>query len=127
VSTVERVPERETSASGGDAGATVGSWLRDMQPAPPGPLAARLTVLLAPYAHEAIARLPDACLAAGEELLEHLLKSGTTSRATALDLLSVDALVTYAFQAAADHPQELEARAAGAMARIAALPHMLAR
>jgi hypothetical protein len=54
-----------------------------------------------------------------------LLASGSTSRATALDLLAVDALVTYAFQAGADDPARLEERAARAMARIALLPAAL--
>jgi len=66
--------------------------------------------------------VPEACLEAGERLLDELLVSGSTSRGTALDLLAVDALVTYAFQAAADSPDRLEARAARAMARIASLP-----
>jgi hypothetical protein len=65
------------------------------------------------------------CLDAGERLLDALLNAGTTSRATALDLLAVDALITYAFQAAADDPARLEQRAAMAMARIAALPASL--
>ena len=35
--------------------------------------------------------------------------------------LAVDAIVTDAFEAAADHPEQLEDRAAEALARIAAL------
>ena len=41
------------------------------------------------------------------------------SRAQALDLLAADALLTYAFEAAADEPQSLVARADDAMLRIA--------
>ena len=69
--------------------------------------------------------VPEACLEAGESLLDSLIASGSTSRATALDLLAVDALVTYAFQAGADDPARLEERAARAMARIALLPAAL--
>jgi hypothetical protein len=84
-----------------------------------------LSVLLAGAASRPVREVPEACLEAGEELLDALLASGSTSRASALDLLAIDALVTYAFQAAADDPARLEERAAQAMARIAALPARL--
>lgn len=101
---------------------TVGEWFATMAPRPPGALAERIGCVLEPFAAESVDRVPEACLDAGERLLDALLDSGTTSRGTALDLLAVDALVTYAFQAAADAPERLEARAARAMARIAMLP-----
>lgn len=104
------------------AAGTVGAWLSTLQPAPPSALAARLEELLGPYLALSADRVPDACLEAGEQLLDTLLSSGSTSRGTALDLLAVDALVTYAFQAAADTPEQLESRAARAMQRIASLP-----
>lgn len=104
------------------AATTVGEWLVSLQPTPPAALATRLSELLAPFESEPVERVSDVCLEAGERLLEALLSSGSTSRGTALDLLAVDALVTYAFQAGADQPQLLEARAARAMERIAALP-----
>ncbi|MBP6774132.1 MAG: hypothetical protein KA154_14120 [Gemmatimonadaceae bacterium] len=103
--------------------ASVGEWLLALQPPPPPALAARLADVLAPYLHEPADRVSTVCLEAGEQLLAALLASGSTSRVTALDLLSVDALVTYAFEAAADAPEELESRAARAMACIAALPN----
>ena len=101
---------------------TVGQWLTALQPPAPPALAARLKLALAPFATQPVDRAPEACLDAGEQLLDDLLASGSTTRGSALDLLAVDALVTYAFQAAADAPERLEARAARAMARIAALP-----
>jgi len=101
---------------------SVGAWLSALQPPPPPALAERLRVLLAPYAEQSASTVADACLEAGERLLDELLASGSTSRGTALDLLAVDALVTYAFQAVADVPSNLEERAARAMVRIAALP-----
>ena len=100
---------------------TVGGWIASVEPRPPAALAARLEGLLQPFADEPADRVPEACLEAGERLLDELLVSGSTSRGTALDLLAVDALVTYAFQAAADDPERLEARASRAMARIASL------
>ncbi len=101
---------------------TIGDWLLAMEPAPPPALAARLASALQPFASEDADRAPEACLDAGERLLDELLASGATSRGSALDLLTVDALVTYAFQAAGDAPERLEGRAARAMARLAALP-----
>ncbi len=101
---------------------TVGEWIGTVDPLPPTALHTRLQALLAPHAHRAASEVPEACLEAGEHLLDALLRSGSTSRETALDLLAVDSLITYAFQAAADDPARMEARAARAMARIAALP-----
>jgi hypothetical protein len=93
-----------------------------MEPRPPAALAQHLEGLLAPFASQPSERVPEVCLEVGERLLDSLLCSGSTSRGTALDLLAVDALVTYAFEAAADAPELIESRAARAMARIAALP-----
>lgn len=101
---------------------TVGDWIARIEPAPPAALHRRLCELVAVDASRPVAEVPEACLDAGERLLDALLASGSTSRATALDLLAVDALVTYAFQAAADEPSRLEARAARAMSTIAELP-----
>lgn len=101
---------------------TVGDWLACLNPAPPPALLDRLGRALAAYADRPKDLVPESCLAAGEQLLDTLLASGSTSRGSALDLLAVDALVTYAFESAADVPAQLEARAARAMARIAALP-----
>lgn len=58
----------------------------------------------------------------GVALLDRMLASSAAGRDHALDLLAVDSLVTYAFQAAADNPSQIEGRAAAAMARIAELP-----
>lgn len=104
---------------------TVGEWMARIDPAPPSALHGRLCELVSSSASRPVADVPEACLEAGERLLDELLASGSTSRSTALDLLAVDSLVTYAFQAAADDPTRLEARAARAMARIAALPGAL--
>ncbi len=104
---------------------TVGEWMARLEPAPPAALHRRLCDLVAQSAARPVVEVPEACLEAGERLLDALLASGSTSRATALDLLAVDALVTYAFQAAADDPSRLEERAARAMARIASLPAAL--
>lgn len=106
----------------GQPGATVRDWLQAVTPPPPSSLAARLATVLAPHASRPAADVPECCLEAGEALLEAILASGSTSRDTALDLLTVDALVTYAFQEAAGQSATLEERAMRAMARIAAIP-----
>lgn len=116
----------DTGLAAAGTPATVGAWMAQLHPAPPAALHARLCDLVSSSASRPVAEVAEACLEAGERLLDDLLTSGTTSRATALDLLAVDALVTYAFQAAADDPLRLEARAARAMSRIAALPASLA-
>jgi hypothetical protein len=63
---------------------------------------------------------PSQCLAAGEHLLERALAGDERSRATALDLLAADALVTRAFELAATGRDDLERLADAAMRRIAA-------
>jgi len=52
-------------------------------------------------------------------LLDELLQGECTSRASAIDLLVVDALVTYAFEVASSDPSRVTERAADAMRRIA--------
>lgn len=100
---------------------TVGEWLEGLQPPPPPALAERLALLLKENSHEPISVVPEVCLQKGEQMLLELMKSGSTDRATALTLLAVDALVTYAFDAASGDPTLIEVRAANAMKRIAAL------
>jgi len=52
--------------------------------------------------------------------LTELAARPSAGRESALDLLTVDALVTYAFEAAAGAPESLEATATAAMIRLAA-------
>ncbi len=102
--------------------ATVSDWLSQRTPPPPPALLARLRELLAPHANRPSSEAPQAFLAAGESQLAALLAHGETSRNSALDLLAVDALVSYAFEAAADAPENLEQLATDAMTRIAEIP-----
>ena len=53
--------------------------------------------------------------------MRELLLDGCLTRDSALELLAVDAIVTYAFEASADRPERLEDIAGAALARIAAL------
>ena len=100
---------------------TVGDWLRTCTLRPPDALSVRIEAVLGPAQHEPAESLPEICLGAAERLVAGLLESGSTSRDTALDLLTADALVTYAFEAAGAQPETIAARADAAMARIAAI------
>ena len=101
---------------------TVGEWLDELSPPPPPVLADRIRLSLQPHYARPFAELPDACLDAGEILLGQLLASGSTSRESALDLLTVDALVTYAFEIASTAPETFMNTASRAMKRIASFP-----
>jgi len=96
------------------------AWLASRTPAPPPALASRVRAMTGASGGPAMPPA-DALLAAAERAMQSLLRDGCLTRASALDLLAVDALVTYAFEAASDEPQALEARAGEALARIAAL------
>lgn len=100
---------------------TVAAWLAERQPAPPPALARRIGEALGDSAQRDAAETADVCLAAGERLVTTVLGEDDASRDRALDLLTADALVTYAFEAASAAPGELSARAARAMTSIAAL------
>jgi hypothetical protein len=63
----------------------------------------------------------DVMLERAEALLAELLALGCAQRDRALDLLAVDALVTYAFEAAAESPETLGDRAGAAMSSLAML------
>jgi len=100
---------------------TVDEWLRTRTPRPPSALTMRLDAILGDALMEPSERIPEIFLAAGERLVAELLRSNSTSRDSALDLLTADALVTYAFEAASDAPANIEVRASAAMMRISAL------
>ena len=68
-----------------------------------------------------VAAQHDDLVQAGETALRASLATEPMTRAHALDLLTADALATYAFEAAADDPSTLSARADEAMRRFGAL------
>ena len=100
---------------------TIADWLRTCTLRPPDTLAVRIAAVLGDDEQRPVEELPEVFLHAAERLVADLLRSGSTSRDTALDLLAADALVTYAFEAASAHPETIGARAEAAMTRIAAL------
>lgn len=100
---------------------TIGEWLSGRTPPPPDALRARLDDILGADLQADAAGASDCFLTAGESIAASLLRTGSTSRQSALDLLAADALVTYAFEAASQSPRDITERAAAAMVRIAAL------
>ena len=83
----------------------------------PVALAGRVRAALA--ARGADAPTADACLSAGGDVLDAVCGADARSRETALDLLAADALVTLAFELAADDPATFEATADRALRAIA--------
>jgi hypothetical protein len=67
------------------------------------------------------AAMADTLLDVAEAAMSTVLRDGCLTRNSALDLLAVDALMTYAFEAAADDAAGLEERTKTALARIADL------
>ena len=99
---------------------SVREWLSARVPAQPPALSRRIAELAAPFDARP-GDLPDRCLAAAVAGLRRLLEEPESSRAGALDLLAVDALVTYAFEAASDDPERIPALATQALHQLSAL------
>ena len=99
---------------------TIHDWLAD-RTLPPPALRARIDVALGARANQPASDASSVTMAAAEQLLRELLSRPAVGRESALDLLTVDALVTYSFEAAATDPSSLAARAEDAMTRLAAL------
>lgn len=100
---------------------TVGEWLNARTPAPPERLRGALREALGPALAADAALAGAATLDAAERLLQRTLAAGCRARSDAVGLLVADALVTYAFEAAADEPESLGERAAQAVRRLAGL------
>ena len=99
---------------------SITSWLAARSAAPPPRLAARIAETLGTGSDSLPAQVPERCVDAADSLLRDLLGRESSGRDLALDLLTVDALVTYAFEAASEDPASLMARADAAMRRLAA-------
>jgi hypothetical protein len=97
-------------------------WMRARAGDAPEPLLGRVEEILAGLDLPAGSPIAEALLRAGEVLLDAVLQAHAgEGRGVALDLLAADACVTWAFEAAADAPGTLGARAEAAMNRIAAV------
>ena len=97
---------------------TIGEWLATRAPAPPERLTARIHRALGPSLASDQSEIVIRCLDAVDELLISLRDDPEAGRERALDLLAADALMTYAFEAAAEDPLTLAEIAAGAMWRV---------
>jgi hypothetical protein len=93
---------------------TIDTWLAARRPVPPPALAGRVSELIS-RAERPGNDNASTCLRAAEVALDRLVRERDASRASALDLLAIDALVTYAFEAVADEPGSLDKRAHDAM------------
>ena len=100
---------------------TLGEWLAARTPEPPAPLSARLRESLGATREDRASSAHGTLLRAAEMLLGDLLAVDCAMRDRALDLLAVDAMVTYAFEAACEEPATLATRATSAMRDISAL------
>lgn len=110
----------KSSASAPGREQTVGEWLRAAEPRAPARLAARVESAVEAGKTRDASEAADICLNAASALLRDVVARSTVGRESALDLLAVDALVTYAFEAAAEVPASVRQRALGAIAQLAA-------
>jgi hypothetical protein len=99
---------------------TVNGWLASRTPEPPPALAARIQVAIAGRAERSTAETSLLLIESADAMLRDLLARNSEARDSALDLLTVDALVTYAFEAASTDPRTLIERSEDAMRRLAA-------
>jgi hypothetical protein len=95
---------------------TLAAWLAERTPAAPAELLAHMR----DDVEGRPAGVPS-LLDATDAALERVLSAQDDARRTALDLLSADAYVTYAFEAAADAPRSLLDVADDAMRRVSAV------
>ena len=94
-------------------------WLETRTPAPPPRLLHRIGEVLGPSANaEATSTV---LVDAAERLLRDLTSQPALGRDSALDLLTVDALVTYAFECAAASPDTLLDTTTQAIERLSAV------
>ena len=97
------------------------AWLASRTPEAPADLVECVRALFTAHPEWNALHRADAFIAASEQLLRRVLGHDCPARSSALDLLAADACVTYAFEAAADEPGTIAARAELAMRRIAAI------
>lgn len=94
-------------------------WIATAQPEAPERLVTRVREVLATNPKARQAGVAEALLDAADTLLRLVLRAGDDpARERALDLLAADACVTWAFEAAADDPDTLSARARETMQRL---------
>lgn len=98
---------------------TIGEWLATRQPRPPAALMDGLTNALGPDLERDAGDGASVFLATAEKMLRSLVTAGETGREVAGDLLTIDALTTYALESATETLNELPEFADDSMSRIA--------
>jgi hypothetical protein len=94
-----------------------GDWVSDLDPAPPADLATAMRNSLKDSTSNPTA---EELLEAAEHLLDKVLRTDCEARASAIDLLTVDALMTHALLMASNDPLTSDDFAERAIARITA-------
>jgi hypothetical protein len=97
------------------------AWFGAREHEVPATLAERLRGSMVAASAAGDGAVADALVDAGVALVRDVAAADPMTRAQALDLLAADALITYAFEAAADDPAQLVARADAAMRALAAV------
>lgn len=100
---------------------TVREWLASRTPAPPTALAKRLEEAVHDRLDDDASLMYECAIDAARNVLASVVARPSAGRECALDLLTADALTTYAFEAAATAPDALVRRASEAMSRLAAV------
>ena len=77
---------------------TVREWIAGHTPPPPTSLADRILGMLGDDAESDAVETAEICLAAAARALDSLLAEGRFARDSALELLAIDALTTYAYE-----------------------------
>ena len=96
------------------------AWLASREPAAPAELAARLERCVAALPEERLGdTMTRAMSALGVFALEGSLAKGETGDEAAMDLLTADAFVTYAFEAAAEEGLDVNPVAAKLLEEVA--------
>jgi hypothetical protein len=83
---------------------TVREWLEGRTPAAPATLTRQIVALLGSDADVDESRTAEVCLEAATRALEGLLSDGRFARESAVELLAIDALTTYAYEHASQAP-----------------------
>ena len=98
---------------------TVGDWLASAELSPPPALAARIGSAIGPRVAESQVEAPRVFMESALALVDELALRGCAHRDDAIDLLAADALMTYAFEIAADEPDSIAPLAEEAISRLA--------
>ena len=77
---------------------TVANWITTRSPRPPAALLSRVVAALGVDGGRAADETANVCLAVAARQLQALVDDGRFERESAVDLLAVDALVTFAFE-----------------------------